>query len=83
MTVLTPPLGSYSLDYVEIANASSNPIPTVTGFEIPKYDYISLSYTGGNVTGVVYKTGGAGGTTVSTLTLTYNGTNDLTSVTKS
>lgn len=43
------------------------------GFEIPAYDYISLSYTGANLTGVVYKDGGAGGTTVATLTLAYTG----------
>jgi hypothetical protein len=48
-----------------------------------QYDYISLTYTGANVTTVVYKLGGSGGTTVSTLTLTYNGSDDLTSVTKS
>ena len=47
------------------------------------YDYISLSYTGSNVTTVVYKNGGSGGTTVSTLTLTYDGNDNLTSVTKS
>lgn len=35
------------------------------------YDYISLSYTGADLTTVVFKTGGAGGTTVATLTLTY------------
>ena len=46
------------------------------------YDYLSLSYTGDNLTGVVYKTGGSGGTTVATLTLAYSGSN-LTSVTKS
>jgi len=45
------------------------------------YDYISLSYTGTNLTGVVYKTGGSGGTTVATLVLGYTGS-DLTSVTK-
>lgn len=45
------------------------------------YDYISLVYTGNNVTSVLYKTGGSGGTTVSTLTLAYTG-NNLTSVTK-
>ena len=33
--------------------------------------------------GVVYKDGGAGGTTVATLTLAYDGSNNLTSVTKS
>lgn len=45
------------------------------------YDYISLSYTGTNLTGVVFKSGGAGGSTVSTLTLAYSGST-LTSVTK-
>ena len=46
------------------------------------YDYISLGYTGDNLTGVVFKNGGAGGTVVSTLTLSYTGSN-LTAVTKS
>lgn len=46
------------------------------------YDYIVLSYTGSNLTGVVYKTSGSGGTTVATLVLTYDGSNNLTSVTK-
>lgn len=35
------------------------------------YDYISLSYTDTDLTGVVYKTGGSTGTTVATLTLAY------------
>jgi hypothetical protein len=39
---------------------------------VPKeYDYIDLSYTNDDLTGVIYKTGGSGGTTVATLTLTY------------
>jgi len=46
------------------------------------YDYISLSYTGSNLTGVVFKTGGSGGTVVSTLTLGYDGSDNLISVTK-
>jgi len=46
------------------------------------HDYISLSYTGTNLTGVVYKTGGSGGTTVATLTLGYDGSDKLISVTK-
>lgn len=46
-----------------------------------EYDYISLSYTGDNITGVVYKTGGSGGTTVATLTIAYSGTK-ITSVTR-
>jgi len=47
-------------------NVLTNLIPTA-------YDYISLSYTGDNLTGVVYKTGGSTGTTVATLTLAYTG----------
>jgi hypothetical protein len=46
------------------------------------YDYIELSYTDGNITGVVFKTGGSGGSTVSTLTLTYDVSDNLETVTK-
>ena len=46
------------------------------------YDYIGLSYTGTNLTGVVFKQGGVSGTTVGTLTLAYDGSDNLTSVTK-
>jgi hypothetical protein len=35
------------------------------------------------LTGVVYKEGGSGGTTVATLTLSYDGSNNLISVAKS
>lgn len=58
-------------------------LQNLTGLEIPAHDYISLSYTGSNLTGVVFKTGGSGGTTVATLTLGYDGSDNLTSVTKS
>lgn len=74
---------SLDADGIEIKNDSGNPIPVVTGLEIPEHDYIDLSYTGSNLTGVVYKTGGSGGTTVATLTLAYDGNDNLTSVTKS
>ncbi len=53
------------------------------GLSIPTHDYISMSYTGSNMTGVVYKRGGAAGATVATLALTYDGSNNLISVTKS
>jgi hypothetical protein len=74
---------SLDADGIEIKNDSGNPIPVVTGLEIPEHDYIDLSYIGSNLTGVVYKTGGSGGTTVATLTLAYDGSDNLTSVTKS
>lgn len=74
---------SVTADGVEIKNDAGNPIPTITGLEIPAHDYIGMTYTGSNLTGVVYKDGGSGGTTVATLTLAYNVNNNLTSVTKS
>lgn len=57
-------------------------LASIAGLSIPAHDYIALSYTGINLTGVVYKTGGSGGTTVGTLTLAYSGST-LTSVTRS
>lgn len=63
---------------------SANPLPVniMSGLVPTAYDYMSLGYTGSNLTSVVYKTGGSGGTTVATLTLGYSGST-LTSVTKS
>jgi hypothetical protein len=46
-----------------------------------EYDYIAVGYTGDNITSVVYRTGGAGGSVVATLTLAYSGSN-LTSITR-
>lgn len=89
---------SVTADGVEIKNDSGNPIPisdaggsitvdgsvtTLAGLEIPAHDYIAMAYTGSNLTGVTYKSGGSGGTTVATLTLAYDGSNNLTSITKS
>lgn len=49
-----------------------------------KHDYIELAYVGSttDISSVVYKDGGASGTTVATLTLAYDGSNRLTSITK-
>ena len=69
--------------HYKVSTVSGNPLAVTEGLSIPKYDYVSLSYSGTNLTGVVYKTGGAGGTTVATVALTYDGSNNLTSVTKS
>lgn len=57
-------------------------VQDIAGLYIPQHDYVSLSYTGSNITGVVYKSGGSSGATVATLTLTYDGNNNLISVTK-
>lgn len=45
------------------------------------YDYIGLSYTGTDLTSVLFKSGGASGTLISTLTLAYS-SSVLQSVTK-
>lgn len=68
---------------VGVTNAVTNPVPVVEGWNISNYDYLSLGYTDGNVSSVVYKQGGAAGTTVATLTLAYDGSGNLLSVTKS
>ena len=46
------------------------------------YDFISMSYLSDNLTAIIYKDGGAAGTTVSTLTLTYDLSDNITSVTQ-
>ena len=63
-------------DVIAELDALNSLVPSV-------FDYILLSYTGANLTGVVFKNGGASGSVVSTLTLGYDGSSNLTSVTKS
>ena len=58
--------------YAQKGDTSGRAI-TVSGLIPHEYDYISLSYTGDNLTGVVYKINGSGGTTVATLVLAYTG----------
>ena len=47
------------------------------GFSVPPYDYIDNTYTGTNLTTTVYKRGGASGTVVGTVTMTYDGSDNL------
>ena len=54
-----------------------------SNLSIPEHDYVSCTYTSSNLTGVVFKFGGASGITVATLVLTYDGSNNLLTVTKS
>ena len=50
-------------------------VRNIAGLDIPQHDYISVSYVGStnNISSVVYKEGGASGTTVATLNFTYVG----------
>jgi hypothetical protein len=63
----------------QISPATEDTLATIPGLAIPLHDELVLSYTGSNLTEVVYK---LSSTTVATLTLAYTGSN-LTSVIKS
>jgi len=54
----------------------------VRGLAIPEHDHISMTYSGANVIQIVYRSGGASGLVVTTLTLSYTGDN-LTTIAKS
>lgn len=77
---------------VKIEDTAGNPLTSAGGALdvrnisqlIPSaFDYVALSPTGTNPTTIVYKTGGVGGTTVATLTLTYDANNNVQTVTRS
>lgn len=49
---------------------------------VPPHDYVFNTYTGTNLTQVVYRRGGATGAIVATLVMTYDGSNNLLTVTR-
>ncbi len=53
------------------------------GMFIPDHDYVGNTYTGSNLTQVQYRRGGATGSIVATLTMTYNVNDDVVTVVKS
>jgi len=78
--------GTYSFSTSDAAGVSNSDLlselQALNSMVPGVYDHVSLSYTGDNLTGVVFKTGGSGGTTVSTLTLGYDGSDNLITVTR-
>src|SRR3989338_1775061 len=81
----------YRAGNVYVGGGSDSAILTelrkLIGFEIPAYDYIALTYVSsgngqGEIETVTYKKGGASGTTVAVLTLTYNSENEIATITK-
>jgi hypothetical protein len=67
---------SLSFYYDKIQNTWMPTDGTSGGFSISAYDYVSQ--TQGSTTDVwTFKTGGSGGTTVATITITYTGTDKL------
>ena len=66
---------------------SSTTIAALGGLIPAAYDYTALTYVAsgngvGEIQTVTYKTGGAGGTTVAVLTIAYDSSHRITSVTK-
>lgn len=59
---------------------SNGNLSIINGLSIPEHDEIVLSYTGSNLTGVVYKLATV---VVATLTLSYDGSDNLIGVVKS
>lgn len=56
---------------------------TRQGLEIPTHDYIANTYSGTNLTVAVFRRGGVSGTIVATLTMTYDGSGNVLTVTRS
>jgi len=73
-----------SLNNVE-ADTLSMKLKTASSLVSEPHDYIALTYVGitTDIATATYKLGGAAGTLVATLTLGYDGSNRLTSVTRS
>ena len=65
---------------VRMAGDSNGNLSIINGLSIPEHDEIVLSYTGSNLTGVEYKLATV---TVATLTLSYDGSDNLIGVVKS
>lgn len=63
-------------------NSGTRPVITMADFNTSLHDHVTCTYTGSNLTGLVYRNGGASGDIVATITLTYDGSNRVTSITK-
>jgi hypothetical protein len=79
--------GQFNPEISNVAQETGGNLDNLVGFEISAYDYIALTYvaTGngaGEIETVIYKTGGSGGSTVATLTLAYNSSDEISSITK-
>jgi len=62
-------------------------VQDIAGLYIPQHDYVTMTYVAsgngvGEIETITYKQGGASGATVAVLTLGYNVSNKLVSVTK-
>lgn len=85
MTMLDP--GQVTRSVYDETNNALKVKGIAGGLVTEPYDYIALTYVvagngAGEIETVTFKSGGSGGTTVAVLTLTYDATNKLSTVTK-
>jgi hypothetical protein len=82
---LPPNEGAKQLDAAQVSTGVGTVyqqrVQVIGGFLVPAFDYVAFSYTGTNITGITYKTGGPSGTTVAALSLAYSGSS-ISSVTR-
>lgn len=75
-------------DHIKVSTINGKPLITLDignllrSFSIPTHDYLAASYTGDNLTTLVFKNGGANGSTAATLSLTYDANGNLSTITK-
>ncbi len=81
-TINPPPFDMTQLAKETKQNDIIDELKTMNSLVPDKYDFIDMSYTGSDLTGVVFKIGGSSGTVVSTLAISYSGGN-IASVLKS
>ena len=81
MSKITSKVKIVNKDDQDTNPATEDTLKQILGFDIPKYDFIELGYTGSDMTSVKYRIGGSTGTIVAQLTLTWNSGN-LISVSK-
>lgn len=81
-------LDNYTMETEQQSGGQQRQVVKMAGTLVPEnYDYFALTYVAagngaGEIETIVYKTGGAAGTTVATITNTYNADNKLSTVTK-
>jgi hypothetical protein len=68
---------------IPVAVSEDGALKVVEGLSIPEWDYASLGWTNHNLTSVIYKSGGSSGEVVATVSLAYDASDHLTSISKS
>jgi hypothetical protein len=68
--------GEVYKNFALLAETLNSLIPT-------KWDYFENTYTGANLTKTVFKLGGSAGTIVSTIDITYDGSDNIITATRS